>query len=630
MSGCGCKGQCGCGSPAAPGHLGAIAVAYRPNLASDYNAVRARTWARLRRSQSPSKFRARQVGRLGYLGATSQIDILAPKLIGTAATVATSTLIGTAAGTAGAAAFGAAAGSVVPVVGTVVGAVVGILSSKLFGHANYAQVANDVAASLQYAQAYPQYAGTYAGRAFGIADLTQVWDGLMASCFFPQNPCSYGWASAPSCNVSACIAGKRDANGNCPGCGGHGDWMRDILTGTGAKALRTLIKQANNNGAYDPRVVYNSYVLPSWNGPKECSSCIDWFAPNSVKNPSLYQQLVIDTIDAIEAQANPQLPVFYGQVPQVTNTTTATSVGTAAPATVQSAPPVTPSGAVTPQVSNAPATVPAGWMQVTGANYNGYPVYTPSTSPGAWYAFWNGSALLSLPSGWKPSAVSATPTQVSPTPGQLAVPGQLTPAILQAAGYIARGSDPTTGNTLWQLPNSSQVSVLVQGALVPYTPSTQATTVPIQSPNQSASAQYVAPVTQPTAAQTSTTLVASIPSGYAVVAYDSNGNPVYQTSGNPNLYSWTGSTMTPFVGQIAQGNTTNQQLQQYMQALMDQGYSQQQAINSALSSMAQQGAPLTPAVVAQTQAAAPAPSLFSGNNLLLIGGVALALILFKG
>src|SRR5580692_10322770 len=79
-------------------------------------------------------------GRLKGLGTSDAVNLVASKGLSLAAGTGAGAVIGTAAGTAGGALFGAAAGSVVPVIGTVIGAVVGILTSKLFGHANYAQV----------------------------------------------------------------------------------------------------------------------------------------------------------------------------------------------------------------------------------------------------------------------------------------------------------------------------------------------------------------------------------------------------------------------------------------------------------------------------------------------------------
>jgi len=333
------------------------------------------------RTASVGAFIARQRAfhGFGFLGASAATGQVVSKVAGTAA------------GTEAGAAAGAAYGSVIPGIGTavgaVVGAVVGLLTSKLFGHANYAALLNAVQNQIKLAYAYMQVAGRLPGRNYGVTELKYIGYGLMELGLWPQNG-----------------PGPKGCSSNTWGTCGNSAWFDAVFSGTGAKAIPTYIKAANAAGVYNPVDVWNQFIKPGWEGPPECSKCVDWFRASASENPSLVAQWVIDCVDAYEAQANPNLNLYYGQLitqnnaqvaqalannpvppppqgqvtitiyqlPSVTyapqppsipagSTSTTTIAPSSAPsAPVQPAPPVTPAGALVPQVTNAPQKSPAG------------------------------------------------------------------------------------------------------------------------------------------------------------------------------------------------------------------------------------------------------------------------------
>lgn len=328
--GCGCGGGCGCGSKGLQGLQGGGGVAPAPGpglvMIDPYGLPYV-------------PYRAARVLRglgLGFLGDSNALEAAAAG--GAAkygATVGTTSLL-TAAG----------AGAVAGPVGIVVGVVVGLLTSKLFGKANQAQIANDVATRLKYAEAYKQVAGLYPGRVYGVNEVKQVWYGLVHEGVFPKN-----WGGG-TCDVNACISGIR-SGGKCPNCGGQEQWVDDLFSGALANPTQGFNGAIKAAGAVtNPVQIADNVLIPAWSGPDPNKFNIKWAYPGNSTNASLVRQLMIDSLDAVEYAANPNLPVYYGSVP-----------GQQAPPPAAPAPPpavaVTPTGAVIPQVTvNAPVPTP--------------------------------------------------------------------------------------------------------------------------------------------------------------------------------------------------------------------------------------------------------------------------------
>jgi hypothetical protein len=269
---------------------------------------------------------------LGSLGATTATGQIASKGAGLLASQMVVSQAGASAIAAGmsAAGVGAAAGTVVPIVGTIVGAVVGLLASRLFGHANYAQISMDVSNRLRLAEAYRKVAGAFPGRMYGLPELLQIWYGLIHEGLFPKN-CAGSMGGGPSCdangrplcNVAACIAGVRNSAGQCPNCGGTEQWAADIFTGVpnvdrgtgvpGGNPLQSLLgayKAATQQGTTDPVSMAN-VLISAWGGP-DSKFNVKWAYPGNSNNAALTTQLMIDSMDAMAASQNAQTPVTYG------------------------------------------------------------------------------------------------------------------------------------------------------------------------------------------------------------------------------------------------------------------------------------------------------------------------------
>jgi len=95
----------------------------------------------------------------------------------------------------------------------------------------------------------------------------------------------------------------------------------------------------------------------------------------------------------------------------------------------------------------------------------------------------------------------------------------------------------------------------------------------------------------------------NVPSGFNQVATDQAGNPVFA---NPQgvLYSWNGTAMQQFTGQLATGTSQAAQVQAAIQAALAQGYSAAQAAQSAIAQQQAAGVQVPPAIVAQAPAQA--------------------------
>jgi len=436
--------------------------------------------------------------RLGALGASPLVGTVATGVLGKGAAMGASSLLA-------AAGAGAWAGPV----GAAVGLVVGILSQKLFGHADYAKVANDVAATLKYAEAYKQVAGQYPGRLYGSAELKQVWSGFVHEGIFPKNA-GGGWAPGAVCDINACIQGIRDKNGNCPGCGGSQAWADDMWSGRMANPIQGFkgaIQKANQQGITNPIQIADAIFIPAWAPPDQGSKNIKWASPQNSKAPSLVRQLMIDTLDAVEYESNQSLPLFYGTIP-----------GSAAPAVsqVSVAAPV-PAPPPRPVSVAAPPPAPA--------------LAAPPTCPPGYV--WNGSQCV------LPTAQSAPPAPVGVNPQPVVTPAQV---------------------------------------------------------------------------------AAQPPAGYTAVAADLNGNPVF-ASPQGVLYTWTGSAMQMFTGQLAPNQSAAAQMQTSLQQSLAQGLSPQQAAASALAQGQAMGLPVSAAYQAPVAdqaaitAAAPTTPITAGIDL---------------
>lgn len=192
---------------------------------------------------------------------------------------------------------------------------------------------------------------------------------------------------------------------------------------------------------------------------------------------------------------------------------------------------------------------------------------------------------VSTPPSPTPAPIPPTPVTAMPVPtptGQpLPVVGQgVTSQSLANSGYIVIGVDPLNGLQVWQQPGARPVE-LSNGQLLPYYPPTPA---PQSSP---------VPVVIPTPAPQQSVL----PSGATVPA----------AGIDPNT-------------------------QAYINQLLAQGASQQQAFSAALQQLQQQGVQPTPQVQQQVAAALPAAPVTSGLSgqwpMIIAGGLALLSILF--
>jgi hypothetical protein len=429
---------------------------------------------------------------LGALGASPLVGTVATGVIGKGAAIGASSLL-----------TSVGAGSVAGPVGAVVGLVVGILSSKLFGHADYAKVASDVAARLKYAEAYKGVAGQYPGRLYGSDELKQVWYGLVHEGIFPKNA-GGGWAPGAVCNINACIQGVRDKNGNCPGCGGSEGWANDLFTGSlvnKIQGFKGAIQQANQQGITNPIQIADAILIPAWAPPDQGSKNIKWASPQNSTAPGLVRQLMIDTLDAVEYESNKALPIFYGSVP----------------------------GSPAPAVSQVSVAKP------------------------------------------------------------VAQPAPLAAAPLCAPGYVWNG-------TQCVLPTAQNAPILPPGV----------NPQPIATP--------AAVAKQP-------------PTGFNAVATDANGNPIF-ASPQGVLYTWTGSAMQMFTGQLAPNQSTAAQMQTALQQSLAQGLSPQQAAASAIAQGQAMGLPVSAsyqapvADQAAVTAAAPTTPVTAGFD--LKGGLGMA------
>lgn len=341
--------------------------------------------------------------RLGALGTSPLVGTVASKGAGLAA----SALIGSAAGTAAvtsaltAIGAGAAAGSVVPIVGTVIGAVVGLLTSKLFGHANYAQVYADVDNVRKLFQAYAGVAGQYVGRQYGWPEIQQILHGAMVSGLFPGN----GPPPGVTC-TQAMIANKINACGT-------GQWVDELIggstPGSGTNNIANLIGTGLAQGVVDPITMTDQVLIPGLTQIQ--SSKYGWagMAPAQSTNPALYRQWLIDFSDYMMATRNPNMPAYYGtqNVQPLPSGTTAAAVVNSTPTVAPViAPPAasaaqySPSMTIYPGDGNALNTI---FGVVTFPNLpdstGNYPItLNGAVVPGATgrTLYWDGSSLLQL------------------------------------------------------------------------------------------------------------------------------------------------------------------------------------------------------------------------------------------
>lgn len=203
---------------------------------------------------------------------------------------------------------------------------------------------------------------------------------------------------------------------------------------------------------------------------------------------------------------------------------------------------------------------------------------------------------------------------VLPNAPALSTPGAATQVAqdqaLAAQGWTRAGTNGN-GYPLYTKPGMTVVYALVNGALVPTTMSTA--TAPTVS---NCAAPYVWNGTQcvlpNNALPPPQPLPASIlpPPSYSQVGTDASGNTIYA---NPQgvLYSWVGTGMQIFSGQLASGNSSAAQMQAALQNALAQGQSSQQAAAAAIQQAQSAGVAVTPQlqqqVAAQVDATQAAP-----------------------
>lgn len=370
---------------------------------------------------------------LGFLGASAIVGTVATKGASLAAGAGTSALIGTAAGTTGGALFGAAAGSVVPIIGTVIGAVVGILTSKLFGHANYAAVYSNIANVAQLFQAYEGVAGQYPGRMYGWPELQYIWHGAMVSGLFPGN----GPPAGQPC-TQAMISNKINACGT-------GQWIDDLLgsskpTSPGSNNIAALIAKGLSQGISDPITMTNNVLVPGMEAIAGGRNN-GWISVARSANPQLYRQLLMDTADYMMSTVNPSMPAYYGPAgiqqqasPAPTVTTPSVPVQQIAPAQ-PAAPVVVSMPPVQPQIVQPVQVVP-----VSAAPQVPQPVLGPTG------ATTTTTATLTTAAGAQPIPVDATAQYLATLQAQGASQNQAmlqAIAALQSQGYSAQAAQST-------------------------------------------------------------------------------------------------------------------------------------------------------------------------------------------
>lgn len=460
-------------------------------------------------------------GRLGALGTSDTVDLIGNaglKVGASVAGTAAGAAVGTALGIGGGAAAGALAGSVVPVIGTVIGAVIGILTSKLFGHANYAAVYANIDNVVKLFQAYEGVAGQYVGRQYGWPEIQQIWHGAQFSGLFtgigppPGVACTQAMISQ---NINAC---------------GKGALIDDLLgsdkpTSPGTDNIAELIAGGLAKGITDPVTMTQQVLVPGITTIAARKNNAPYSITGS-QNPALYTQLLLDTADYMMSTVNPNMPAYYGSQniqPLPTN----------APA--QSAPvavPYSTAQSATPQVS-APITIHPGDGQAIVTNYGlvtfinapdgtgNYPMTANGAPFGTLYGnalMWDGQGTLTLSNSsgavyryiqgvWSQvqaatalpvttssgAAITAPVIPVTATPSTVAAAGGTVAPVDATAAYIAQLQAQGASNAaalqsaIAQLQaqgmSAQAAQSTVAAAAVPYVdPSTVATFTPQATP----------------------------------------------------------------------------------------------------------------------------------------------------
>jgi hypothetical protein len=239
-----------------------------------------------------------------------------------------------------------------------------------------------------------------------------------------------------------------------------------------------------------------------------------------------------------------------------------------------------------------------------------------------WYARGGDYPFGSLPKFSLPAPPQAVLPPTQPPPAQQ-LPPAVNPATACAAPYVWNGS---------------------QCVLPASTPASAPNPVPTQTPASCVSpyvwngTQCVLPAAAVPPSQNPGT-APSVPAGFQVVGTDANGNAIFS---NPQgvLYSWTGSGMQIWSGQLATNSSAAAQMQAALQNALAQGQSSAQAAAAALQQAQSAGVANTPQLqdqVAQQVAAtsaAPVQPIAAGIGtgtigLLVGGGIILSLLLAK-
>jgi hypothetical protein len=518
-----------------------------------------------------------------------------PTLVGSVVGKGVGLAAGAAAG-AGAAALGAAAGSVVPVIGTVIGAVVGYLTSKLFGTTNYAEVYASIENLQALFTAYMQVAGQYPGRVYGRQEMSYIWNAAVNYGLFPGN-------GPPT--VGGCTQAMITKDWTSCGNGQWKDWLGSILPGASGQAnLSDEINLAIAAGVTNPINIAQQYLVPRTQSGA-ANPAWAWLSITNSRNPSLYQQMLIDTADVIVFEANPNAPLYYGTIP------TETSSGAAAPpsAPVQTtAASSIPTGASVPPVTTTPVTTAPPAQQAVAASSASSGAAPQYATPGTEITATAGGGTLSTQFG-----VFSFGAAASGTNGNYVV---LNGNQLSQAGVVMQ----YTGSALILMDSLGNVWQY-QGGATPWTM--------IQAAQSS----------MPAAGSTATTATTTpMPAGYTEIGSDPSGNPVYSDA-NGVLYEWNGTAMTIYSGELSNGSTETQ-IQALLQQYLAQGQSQSEAVSNAIATLQSSGAQVTPddydQYTAQAATVAASPPVVTASGLsaisptvwIVAGGVGLVAVLF--
>jgi hypothetical protein len=597
-------------------------------------------------------------GRLGALGTSVLTGTLISKGAGIAAGAAVTSAVGTAVVTSALTAVGAgaAAGSVVPVIGTVVGAVVGYLTSKLFGHANYAAVYANIENVAALFQAYTQVAGQYPGRVYGWPEIQYIFHGAMVSGLFTGNGPPPGVVCTQamiSSKITACGTGQW-----------IDDWLGNSKPGTAGQTnnIANIIATALAAGVTDPVTVAQNYLVPDAEVVAKGKNN-GWISVAGSQNPALYRQMLIDVADVLIQSVQPNLPVYYGAIPGDAAATVAPPVATqptqqVQPVNTQQAP--TPAPALSP--IDASITAPNGQLvtsagvwswNVNASSAQGYAIWLNGQSAGEQY----GTQLYIGPNG-AATLVQASGVEYVWSGNQWTATGNTSPASAPTTGATAASTAATVATQPTSTPAGTSYSPA--GNISASTPGAALTTsygtlsfkqapdstgnYPVQTSTGAligsqngialewdgvsqiylqnlagavyiyAGGQWALYQNAPAASSTSTNV-----GTLTQVGTDQSGNPVYQAT-NGQLYEAPNGVITPYSGAVlplSAGGYSQQAVQD-----AQSGYATPTPYYPDTSSDDSSSYPTTYSAPAAAAPLAAVSGSSTGEKVLIVGGVA--------